>query len=85
MTDEQRMAAGLINQQQFEELKGLLKTKGIDPKKWKVWLGVNADGAKSISKIKAADYLKIKDIVTTHPEYIMNPGRVETPSHQLGD
>ena len=79
MTDAERTAAGLIGRQQFEEIKKLLKDKGIDPKKWKLWLAVNASGATSISEIKLIDYLRVRDVVRDHPEHIMNPGTVQTP------
>jgi hypothetical protein len=64
---------------QFEELKKLLKDKGISSAKWKVYLPTVAAGVTGISEIKTVDYDRIKDIVAKHPEEIMNYGKPPVP------
>jgi hypothetical protein len=71
LTDAERKHLGLIDGQQFDSLKELCKKKGVDPKKWKIWLTVTY-GITTMVEIKASEYSGVVDVVTTHPEKIMN-------------
>jgi hypothetical protein len=71
LTDAERKHLGLIDGQQFDALKELCKKKGIDAKKWKLWLSVT-HGINSMADIKSTEYSGVIETVTAHPEKIMN-------------